>query len=73
MSLIEKHKDDWITILHEYQQLRKPDADAIAELALNNFIEMRDKVATPNFYCRKKLKQDFMKNIPINGYRLIPR
>ena len=43
-SLMEKH-EEWSTILSEYQRLRKPDGDAIAELALNNFIEMRDKVA----------------------------
>lgn len=43
-------------ILDQFQQLRKPDADAIAELALNNFVEMRDKVADPAFLFRKKLE-----------------
>lgn len=55
-SLIEKHNDDWKSILPAYQDLRKPDADAIAELALNNFIEMRDKVADPNFLLQKKIE-----------------
>jgi kynurenine 3-monooxygenase len=55
-GLIEKHGDDWKTILKEYQVLRKPDADAIAELALNNFIEMRDKVADPKFLLQKKIE-----------------
>src|SRR5207244_12187455 len=35
-SLIDKYSDDWKIILSEYQQLRKPDGDAIADLALNN-------------------------------------
>ena len=37
-GLIDKHNEDWDLILGEYQTLRKPDADAIAELALNNFV-----------------------------------
>ncbi|HRE64147.1 MAG TPA: FAD-dependent monooxygenase, partial [Ferruginibacter sp.] len=55
-SLIEKHADDWEKILSEYQLLRKPDADAIADLALNNFVEMRDKVADPVFLLQKKIE-----------------
>ena len=44
-SLIDKHNENWQAILSEYQQLRKPDADAIADMAIENFTEMRDKVA----------------------------
>ncbi len=55
-GLIDQHKDDWSAILPEYQSLRKPDGDAIAELALNNFIEMRDKVADPKFLLQKKIE-----------------
>ena len=55
-GLIEKYGQDWKTILYQYQALRKPDADAIAELALNNFIEMRDKVADPRFLLQKKIE-----------------
>ncbi|HRD59120.1 MAG TPA: FAD-dependent monooxygenase, partial [Ferruginibacter sp.] len=55
-SLIEKHVDDWEKILSAYQLLRKPDADAIADLALNNFVEMRDKVADPVFLLQKKIE-----------------
>jgi len=62
--LIEKHSDDWGMILPEYQKLRKPDADAIAEMALNNFIEMRDKVADPTFLLQKKIEANFSKKYP---------
>ncbi|RYY68693.1 MAG: FAD-dependent monooxygenase [Chitinophagaceae bacterium] len=58
-DLIEKHADNWKKILPEYQQLRKPDADAIADLALNNFVEMRDKVADPTFLLQKKIEGKF--------------
>jgi kynurenine 3-monooxygenase len=42
--------------LGEYQRLRKPNADAIAQMALDNFVEMRDKVGTPEFLRRKKIE-----------------
>ena len=63
-SLIEKHQDNWAEILPEYQSLRKPDGDAIADLALNNFIEMRDKVADPAFLLQKKIEAAFSKKYP---------
>jgi len=62
--LIEKHDEDWSTILSEYQQLRKPDGDAIAELALNNFIEMRDKIADPKFLLQKKIEAKLHEKYP---------
>lgn len=63
-SLIDKHNENWKLILPEYQTLRKPDADAIAELALNNFVEMRDKVADPKFLLQKKIEAAFSKKYP---------
>jgi len=63
-SLIEKLNDNWSAILPEYQSLRKPDGDAIADLALNNFVEMRDKVADPKFLLQKKIEAAFNKKYP---------
>lgn len=63
-ALIEKYADDWEKILPEYESLRKPDADAIADLALNNFVEMRDKVADPIFLLQKKIEGKFSAKYP---------
>lgn len=63
-ELIDKHHEDWNLILDEYQTLRKPDADAIAALALNNFVEMRDKVGDPRFLLQKKIEAAFSKKHP---------
>jgi kynurenine 3-monooxygenase len=58
-GLIDQYGGQWQQILAEYQRLRKPDGDAIADLALNNFIEMRDKVADPQFLLQKKIEAWF--------------
>ncbi len=63
-ELVEKHKDNWPQILQEYQQLRKPDADAIADLAIANFVEMRDKTADPMFLLQKKIEARFSQKYP---------
>ncbi len=55
-QLLDTHQDDWETVLPLFQELRKPDADAIAQLALDNFIEMRDLVADAEFLLRKKIE-----------------
>ncbi|MBL7931948.1 MAG: FAD-dependent monooxygenase [Bacteroidia bacterium] len=63
-DLIEKHKENWSEIMKEYQALRKPDADAIADLAVANFIEMRDKTADPKFLLQKKIEAKFSQKYP---------
>ncbi len=56
-QLLDKHDSINADMLEEYQQLRKPDGDAIADLALYNFIEMRDKVADDKFLLQKKIEK----------------
>ena len=48
--------DDWDNAMNEYQKRRKPNADAIADLALQNFIEMRDLVGDKDFLHYKKIE-----------------
>lgn len=58
-QIIEKHGDNWQNIFEEYQEQRKPNADAIAELSYNNFMEMSQKTADPSFILRKKIEKKF--------------
>jgi kynurenine 3-monooxygenase len=58
-ELLDRYQDRWEEVLPEYQKLRKPDADAIADLALRNFVEMRDLVADTQFLLRKKIEAWF--------------
>lgn len=55
-ELLSKHNENWDLVLPEFQRVRKPDTDAIAQLALDNFIEMRDLVADADFLLRKKIE-----------------
>ncbi|MBC8112008.1 MAG: FAD-dependent monooxygenase, partial [Verrucomicrobia bacterium] len=63
-DLLEEFPDDWHQLLDVYQQARKPNADAIADLALENFIEMRDKVADEKFLLRKKIESHLHRTYP---------
>jgi len=48
--------EDPATLFPAFEAERKPNADAIAELALLNFIEMRDLTGQPEFLLRKKIE-----------------
>ena len=56
-QLADELWDDKSALFKKFEESRKPDADAIADLALRNFIEMRDSVANPNFLLRKKIEK----------------
>lgn len=47
---------DWERIFAEFEAARKINTDAIADLAVENFVEMRDRVADPRFLFRKKVE-----------------
>ena len=55
-SLIEKHGTEWQSVYEEYGELRKPNTDAIADMAEENFYEMRDRVAEPIFQRKRELE-----------------
>jgi len=63
-SLMDAYGEDWDTILKEYEIKRKPNGDAVAALALHNFVEMRDKVSLPSFLERKKIEKELGTRYP---------
>ena len=52
--LDDKGRHGWTKIFAEFEQARKINTDAIADMAIENFVEMRDRVADPRFLFRKK-------------------
>lgn len=63
-DLMQEYGDDWKQIFSEYQILRKPNADAIAELSYRNFLEMSSKTANPQFLLQKKIEKYFSEHHP---------
>ena len=63
-SLIEIHGTDWETIYEEYGSLRKPNTDAIADMAEENFYEMRDATADPVFQRKRELETKLEQTYP---------
>jgi kynurenine 3-monooxygenase len=64
-EIISKAEDShWEIIFTEFYKQRKVNADAISDLALKNFIEMRDHVADSEFLVRKKIEKFLHQTIP---------
>lgn len=56
-GLIDKlGTNSWGLVFEKFQKKRKPDTDAICQLAMENFVEMRDSVADPKFLLRKRIE-----------------
>jgi kynurenine 3-monooxygenase len=53
--LVRNEAVSWDALFKELDLRRKPNADAIAEMALENFVEMRDTVADPKFQLKKQI------------------
>ncbi|MEX1827601.1 FAD-dependent oxidoreductase [Luteibacter sp. CQ10] len=54
-SLFEVTPNDPAAVFAAFEAQRKPNADAIARMALENYVEMRDKVADPRFLRMREL------------------
>ncbi len=63
-QLIEKHGTDWNTVFEHYQQARKENTDAIADMAEENFYEMRDATADPVFQRKRELETKLEQTYP---------
>jgi len=50
-------EDDWQGLLTDFTRLRKENGDAIGDLALRNFIEMRDSTGDPKFLLQKRIER----------------
>jgi len=63
-ALMGKYGDDWQAIFTEYENSRKPNADAIAELSYRNFMEMSSKTADHKFHLQKEIEKWFSEKHP---------
>lgn len=56
MHLLDRRGADWPQVFSEFENERKINTDAIADMAIENFTEMRDRVADAHFLLRKKVE-----------------
>ncbi|MCB0339918.1 MAG: hypothetical protein KDD53_09950, partial [Bdellovibrionales bacterium] len=73
-ACIDKFGDDWQSVFHHYQAIRKADTDAIADLAMDNFVEMPDSVANPKFLLKRELEHRLEEHFPdkfISKYAMV--
>ena len=54
---MEKYGQNWETVFREYEKARKPNTDAIADLCIQHFVEIRDLVGQPQFLLRKQIER----------------
>lgn len=61
---VKQFAPDWERIFVEYERRRRENADAIADLAINNFLEMRDKTASRAFHAKKRIERTLHTLLP---------
>lgn len=61
---IDRHGGNWEAVFVDYAARRKANADAIADLARENFIEMRDRVADARYLLKKKIEKQLADKFP---------
>ena len=68
-ELLDQH-GDWQGLFEHFERLRRPNTEAIAHMALENYLEMRDTVRNPQFHDMKELAFELERRYPD---RFIPR
>ncbi|WP_229403499.1 FAD-dependent oxidoreductase [Micromonospora okii] len=71
---LDECADDWAAALPLFHARRRDDTEAIARMALANFVEMRDKVASPVFQARRRLDHALERALPgryVSQYELV--
>ncbi len=67
-EILDEFEGDWQKVFYEYEKARKKDTDAIANLAVDNFHEMKEHTASPLFQQKRKLETAFEAEFPQEYY-----
>ncbi|RKN42122.1 FAD-dependent oxidoreductase [Micromonospora endolithica] len=71
---LDECADEWSAALPLFQRRRQADAEAIARMALTNFVEMADKVASPLFQLGRRVEHALERALPdryVSQYELV--
>lgn len=73
-DLLQAQPDDVISVFAQFQATRKTNADAIAAMALENYVEMRDGVADRHYLAKRELTAALTERAPshfMSRYRMV--
>ncbi len=63
-DIIDEHGDQWPQVFDMFQNQRAENTNAIADLAIDNFLEMRDRVDDADFMLKRKIETELEFEIP---------
>jgi kynurenine 3-monooxygenase len=64
VDALDRAGDAWEEAIPAFFYARKPDTDAIADMAMQNYHEIQDAIADPRFLLRKHVEQELMRRHP---------
>ena len=64
IRLLDEHDEDWATVLPEFSKQRKPNTDAIADMAIENHTTMQKSVIDPKFHLKKEIGFELERRFP---------
>jgi kynurenine 3-monooxygenase len=64
LRLLDQHQENWSSVLPEFEAIRRPNGNAIADLALENYVTMRDSVLDKKFQLKKLLGFELERRLP---------
>jgi kynurenine 3-monooxygenase len=67
VELLDRNSTDWPSVFGDFERERKVNTDAIADMAIENFTEMKDRVADSRFLFRKKVELVLEAKYPDSG------
>jgi kynurenine 3-monooxygenase len=69
-AMMDDYSGEWKKMFSDFSEKRKQDTDAIADMAIENYIEMRDLVNDPDFLLAKEIERKLEEKFP---EKFIPR
>ncbi len=63
-EILDQYEGDWEKVLYEFQEARVENTNAIADLAIDNFTEMQDRVDDEDFMKKRKLEMQLEQQFP---------
>ena len=63
-ELLDRHSDDWSKAMGDFYDSRRPNTDAVAELAMYNYDEIQSRVNDAAFRFRREVEFELMRRYP---------